>query len=104
MEVRNTVTTSARWKISKTIVATGADQARHGLAVTSSWRRCKARNAVVTTSSRRKSGATACKARCASGCRCEPGTTSAGAQAWSTAAKGMPAREDDGCGQWPASL
>jgi hypothetical protein len=93
---------SARWKTSDTVIGADACQAGHGLDFAATCQRCKACNAA--TSSRRKFSATACKVSCASGCRCEPGTTSAGAQACSTAAKGMPAREEDGCDQWPASL
>jgi len=94
---------SARWKTSDSVIAADAGQAGHGLAFDAARQRCKACNAAAT-SSRRTFGATACKARCASGCRCERSTIPVGAQACSTAAKGMPAREEDGCGQWPASL
>jgi hypothetical protein len=99
-EAHNAVTASAPWKISKTIVATVADQARDGIAVATSWKRCEAPN-TVTTSSCRKSDAAACrrKADCTSSRRC-----AGSAQACSTAAKGMSTREEDGCGQWPASL
>src|SRR5262249_36148213 len=92
-QVRN-ANASTRWKTSDTVSAADACQAGHGLTFAAARERCQARNAAATNS-RRTSGAAACKARCAGGCRRSP-AASGSAQGCGTATKGVSGRQDHG--------